>query len=289
MILIFVSTVLIGLLGFVWYVLSPRTKVVSTVPSEWKGVLNRQVLFYRNLNAQQKCQFESDVYNFLNHVTITGVKVNVDLTDRLLVASSAVIPLFGFPQWTYAHLEEVLLYPGSFDQQYNVGSPNATISGMVGNGPLEGKVIISKPALHKGFEITNDKKNVGIHEFVHLFDKEDGLIDALPPGYQTDHFIAPWLALISQKMKEIKASKSTIDEYGAYNQKEFFAVISEYFFERPHLLKRKEPVVYEHLVQIFKQDPTMIIGKQTSSLSIEISRNAPCPCGSGRKFKRCCI
>ncbi|MEQ9306993.1 MAG: zinc-dependent peptidase, partial [Marinoscillum sp.] len=74
-----------------------------------------------------------------------------------------------------------------------------------------------------------------------------------------------------------------------YNQKEFFAVISEYFFERPHLLKRKEPVVYEHLVQIFKQDPTMIIGNQTSSLSIEIGRNAPCPCGSGRKFKRCCI
>ncbi|MEM9391788.1 MAG: zinc-dependent peptidase, partial [Bacteroidota bacterium] len=162
------------------------------IPHKWKGILDQKVLFYQNLDDAKKAQFESDIYNFLSHIRITGVETEVTLEDRLLIASSAVIPLFGFPAWSYKYLDEVLLYPSSFDRNFKIGSNKEIITGMVGSGAMEGKMILSKPSLHAGFDITSDKRNVGIHEFVHLFDKENGEIDGIPPGYEHKEYSLPW-------------------------------------------------------------------------------------------------
>jgi uncharacterized protein YecA (UPF0149 family) len=66
---------------------------------------------------------------------------------------------------------------------------------------------------------------------------------------------------------------------------EFFSVVSEYFFERPKLLAKKHPELYALLEKIFKQE--MRSKKLTKPLK-KISRNSPCPCNSGKKFKKCC-
>jgi Mlc titration factor MtfA (ptsG expression regulator) len=237
----------------------------------------------------QRAQFESDIQNFLGKIKITGIKTNVTLEDRLLVASSAVIPLFGFPAWTYSHLDEVLLYPSAFDRNFNFNNKDEIITGMVGTGPMEGKVIFSKPSLHIGFEISNDKKNVGIHEFVHLFDKETGRVNGIPPGYEDKSFALPWLDFVQTKIKDIVTNKSDINDYGATNKEEFFAVASEYFFERPHLLQKKHPTLYENLSQIFHQDMTQIIDLSSFEKQEEPGRNDPCPCGSELKYKKFCL
>ena len=226
------------------------------VPPKWKGILNEKILFYRNLDEPGRRRFESDIHQFLDAISISGVKTEVTIEDRLLVASSAVIPLFGFPAWTYTHLDEVILYPSSFDRNFKIGSKEEIITGMVGNGPLEGKMILSKPSLHAGFDIANDKRNVGIHEFVHLFDKENGTIDGIPPGFEDKSYALPWLDFINTQTHEIVANRSDIDGYAATNRQEFFAVASEYFFERPHLLKKKHPKLYAHLVEVFNQEMT---------------------------------
>ena len=160
---------------------------------------------------------------------------------------------------------------------------------MVGSGAMEGKVILSQPALHQGFDISNDKKNVGIHEFVHLFDKEDGFIDGIPPGYEDKAFALPWMDFVHLKTKEIVQNDSDIDSYGATNRQEFFAVAGEYFFERPHLLKKKHPELYERLSKVFRQDMTEVIQHSGFKKQQETGRNAPCPCGSGKKYKKCCM
>lgn len=284
-----------GVILILFFFLSKRktkpeedSKVIA-VPLKWKTFLSKQVNFYRNLDETQKLQFESDIQRFLGSIRITGVQTKVTIEDRLLIASSAVIPLFGFPSWTYNHLDEVILYPDSFDRNFNIGSKELFITGMVGNGSLEGKMILSKPSLHIGFDISDDKKNVGIHEFVHLFDKETGLIDGIPPGFEDKSFALPWLDFIKEKTDEIMANQSDINDYGATNRQEFFAVTSEYFFERPHLLKKKHPKLYEVLTEVFNQDMTAIIDKSSFVRNNLLSRNSPCPCGSGEKYKRCCL
>ena len=146
-------------------------------------------------------------------------------------------------------------------------------------------MILSKPSLHNGFRNETDKKNTAIHEFVHLIDKLDGNVDGIPELLMEKQYVIPWLDLIRKKIEQIQAGKSDINPYGATKESEFFAVISEYFFERPKLLKRKHPELYKYLVEIFDQK---MIDKTKKTRQVKIGRNSPCICGSGIKYKKCC-
>lgn len=216
-----------------------------------KRILQDKVVFYSKLNSTEKVQFEQRILHFIATTKITGVQVDVALDDKLLVAAGAIIPVFHFPGWEYFNLNEVLLYPGLFDENFNTEGRGRMISGMVGRGVMEGKMILSKKSLHLGFDNTTDKKNVAIHEFIHLIDKADGQIDGVPSLLVNRAFALPWLELIRHKIKEIERKKSDINSYGATSVEEFFPVSAEYFFERPKLLKRKHPKLYAELEEIF--------------------------------------
>ena len=150
---------------------------------------------------------------------------------------------------------------------------------------MEGKMILSKPSLQHGFQNETDKKNTAIHEFVHLIDKADGAVDGVPELLLAKQYTLPWMDLIKKKIDEIYANMSDINPYGATNKTEFFAVISEYFFERPKLLKTKHPELYKMLEKIFKTDGISRFKIKKRNVT---GRNSPCPCGSGKKFKYCC-
>ncbi len=258
-------------------------------PKQWAKILEAKVPFYRQLPEKDKRQFEKEVKWFIVTTDITGTpEVKVSITDRLLVASSAVIPVFGFPGWEYNTLNEVILYPGPFHLDMGMQGVSDKALGMVGTGMLDGKMLLSKPHLHKGFDNTTDKKNVGIHEFIHLIDKEDGDIDGLPKVLIEESYALPWLNLMYNKMEEIKAGTSDIDPYGATNKVEFLTVAGEYFFERPHLLQKKHPKLYKMLEQFFNQPMIQRIQHANGPKGKEIGRNDPCFCGSGEKYKLCC-
>ncbi len=259
--------------------------VVGEFLPEWRIVLIEKVAFYNGLSAEDKTWFESDILHFLSHVRITGIDVKVDETDRILVAASAVIPIFAFKEWRYNNITEVLLYPSSFNEKFETAGADRRILGMVGEGPMNGTMILSKPALHQGFLNETDKNNTAIHEFVHLIDKTDGAIDGIPENLLGKQYVLPWVNLISKKIEEINKGKSDINPYGATSQTEFFAVASEYFFERPQLLKTKHPELYDLMEHVFKNDMSaMKLTRQKN----KIGRNDPCPCNKGTKFKNCC-
>ncbi len=254
-------------------------------PKEQRVILAQEVAFYNGLEAQEKKQFEFKVSEFLLNVRITGIQTQVTLPDKLLVASSAIIPIFAFPKWQYTNIQEVLIYPDSFNAEFRFEGPNRSILGMVGTGYMEGKMILSKSALRHGFENESDKKNTAIHEFVHLIDKADGLVDGVPRALLEKQYAIPWVDLMQKKIEEIYEKSSDINPYGATNKAEFFSVTSEYFFECPKLLERKHPELYAALEKIFNQD---MLTHELSTPNARISRNSRCPCGSKKKFKICC-
>jgi Mlc titration factor MtfA (ptsG expression regulator) len=49
--------------------------------------------------------------------------------------------------------------------------------------------------------------------------------------------------------------RTLIDQYGATNPAEFFAVVTETFFEKPRQLRAKHPELYLQLRQFYRQDP----------------------------------
>ncbi len=262
-------------------------------PEEWRNILTSHVDFYNALDENQKQQFEYEIQCFIAEKRITGIKTQVEETDKVLIAASAVIPIFGFPEWEYTNLKEVLLYPGTFREDFSVeGKSNRNVLGMVGSGFMNGMMILSQPDLREGFINNTDRKNVGIHEFVHLLDKSDGDVDGIPKQLLDKQFAMPWFNMMLKEMEQIHKGKSDINPYGGVAKEEFFAVASEYFFERPDTLQEKHPQLYNIMSQIFKQDHRKRLARLLRNpfrrRTGELGRNSPCPCGSGDKYKKCC-
>ena len=282
------SILILSLVGIYWYSSLKNSKwqlPKEPFPNSWKVLLIQHVSFYNTLSHEDKTKFEFKVQEFLLNCRITGIKTTIDTRDKMLVASSAIIPIFGFKDWKYTDIYEVLIYPSSFDENFTTEGSNKRILGMVGNGYMDGKMILSQKALRHGFQNESDKKNTAIHEFVHILDKSDGVIDGIPTLLLEKQYTIPWIDLINQKIDEIYQGETDINPYGGTNRAEFFSVTSEYFFERPKLLQNKHPKLYNLLEQIFKQEMSSKISRKGNS---KIGRNDPCPCNSGNKFKKCC-
>ncbi|MFM6926486.1 MAG: zinc-dependent peptidase [Ferruginibacter sp.] len=231
-----------------------KVTVTEPVPPLLKNILQEQVPFYQQLSKSKQTEFEERAAHFLTQVKITGVKTVVEDTDRVLIAASAIIPIFNFAGWEYKNLHEVLLYPDSFNHEFEQQGGGRNILGMVGSGAMNHVMILSQFELRQSFSNETGKNNTAIHEFVHLVDKTDGEIDGVPEVLLGREYIKPWLQLMQQKIKEICDDRSDINPYGATNEAEFFAVVSEYFFERPDLLKEKHPDLYNLLLKIFSPE-----------------------------------
>jgi len=234
-----------------------RKKPVKSFPENWKSLLLDNVRFYQNLSEENKSVFRKRMMLFLSEVHIEGVSVDLIDLDKILIAASAVIPVFGFPEWHYNNLTGVLLYPNHFNENldFQDEAKSKVIGGLIGTGRFENQMILSKKALYHGFSNQTDKHNTAVHEFVHLMDKADGVTDGIPERMLEHQYIGPWLQLMHQEMEAINNDKSDIRRYGGTSEIEFFAVASEYFFERPALFKRKHPELYEMLAQCFQQKP----------------------------------
>lgn len=238
---------------FSWLFGKEKKTVPPPFPSAWENELIARVHFYRHLETAQRRQFRERMMEFLATTTITGVKTEITDEDRMLLAAGAIIPIFAFPEWKYHNLREILVYPEHFDEDFTIGSHKKAILGMVGEGFMNDQMIISKKALHHGFSNDTDKRNTAIHEFIHLMDKSDGTVDGLPVHFIHKTEALPWIDLMEKNIRKIKADRSDIDDYGATNPGEFLAVAGEYFFERPALLQKKHPELFEMLQTIFNR------------------------------------
>ena len=94
----------------------------------------------------------------------------------------------------------------------------------------------------------------------------------------------PWLELLRQKTEAIhEGDAEDINPYGGTKPEEFFAVVGEYFFERPQELQSKHPKLYASLEKMFGQ----AMAEHPEVPKPHYRRNGPCPCGSGKKYKHC--
>ncbi|HYK77931.1 MAG TPA: M90 family metallopeptidase [Daejeonella sp.] len=220
-----------------------------------KDILNREVVFYQKLNDAEKERFETAVNDFINRVHLEWVGAEANDLDRVLVAASAVIPIFGFGNWRYPNLTNVIIYPDTFNSEFGFSSGDRSILGMVGSGYMNGQMLLSQKSLREGFAAHNQYSHTAIHEFVHLLDKADGTTDGIPYLLLDKPYILPWINLVHQEIREICEGRSDINPYGAINESEFLAVVAEYFFTQPELLHQRHPELYALLKKAFQQSP----------------------------------
>jgi MtfA peptidase len=222
-------------------------------PHQWREILVQHVAFYNRLNPPERTKFENRVHTFLLNVRMVGIETEVTHLDRILIASGAIIPIFGFDSWHYSNLEVIEVHP----DQFLIPNTQQYANGLVGWGKMEGKVKLSRKALVEGFYNNNDQKNVAIHEFVHVLDMQDGKIDGKMAKVIQEIDLKPWLQIIHTKMKTIQAGNSSIRDYASTSNAEFLAVISEFFFENPDKLEREHPDLYRMLDGFYNPKKTV--------------------------------
>lgn len=206
--------------------------------------LERHIRFYQNLNKGDKIIFEDRIGLFLAEIIISEIGKEVPEKETCFyVASSAIIAYWGLPYWNYGDLAEVIVYPENFTNE-NLIDKKGVIEGRVHHGGImDSTMILSLEALKTDFSDKVNTKNVGIHEFSHLLDKDDGEIDG-KPFFIPKNESSVWFNLLNNEIDSIIINKSDIDPYGATNCSEFFAVLMEYYRVRPLELKEKHLKLY---------------------------------------------
>ena len=102
-------------------------------------------------------------------------------------------------------------------------------------------------------------RNVVFHEFAHKIDMVDGTVDGTPPLPDRAAREA-WARICSEAFLELQArvdagKKTFIDEYGATNEAEFFAVTTEAYWCQPKKLEKNEPALYALLRDFYQFEP----------------------------------
>src|SRR5688572_27590914 len=96
----------------------PKPKAPVILSNVDVDILGTHVQFYQRLDEKDKQRFREKIGSFLANVRIEGIGATIDERDRIYVASSAVIPIFGFPDWEYRNLTDVLVYPDTFNEEF---------------------------------------------------------------------------------------------------------------------------------------------------------------------------
>lgn len=232
-----------------------------------KAILKKNVPHYNYLPTPLKQRLQGFIQVFLNEKRFEGC-AGLTITEeiKISIAAQASILMLGVKDLShfYDDLRSILVYP----QKYVAKVKHHTNSFFVeegfewrqGEAWSHGYVILAWDEVQQGAYDIHDGENLVFHEFAHQLDYEYGATEQIErEDMEQSHFLS--LAHIVGKeyhqfLEAIRNDKQTlIDAYGAENLAEFFAVLTELFFERPHKLKKKHPDLYAYLKEFYNQDP----------------------------------
>lgn len=225
--------------------------VHSDLPAGWKMTVNRYSRFYTTLDLDAKKIFEEDMKIFLKDFNITSVdSTEVDTETRLLIAIGVATILHGRRDWEPPFVDGVIVYPGeTFDSDFRMNKGD--IAGMAGERrPL----IVTKSILKKSFEDPFDGYNSLIHEIAHYFDFENRELSGVPIIGKESGSVKEWIGIIKKERMKISSGTSFLRNYGDVNDSEFFAVATEFFFEKPMEMYEKSEDLYNILKNFYNLD-----------------------------------
>src|SRR5687768_11077160 len=234
----------------------------ESVPDDiWQGALSR-LKCLRGLSLAELERLREYVILFLHAKQISGAH-GLIVTEEMhvLIAAQACILILNLDLDYYDGWVEIIIYPGEFIRDYEYvdedGVVHLTSEPISGESWLGGPVILSwedTVAADAGAGY-----NVVIHEFAHKLDMLNGDANGFPPLHP-DMSRQAWSEALSKAYADFCRSVDAnevleVDSYAAENPAEFFAVMSEAFFETPLSVKLYFPSVYEQLALFYRQDP----------------------------------
>ena len=234
-----------------------RRKRISALemPDEWLQYIKQNVAIYHFLPTKFQKELLGHINVFLSEKYFSG-HAELEVTDemRVTIAAQACLLLLNRKTNYYPHLKTIMIYPAGFKNPNHEDKPGHHL----GESWTRGPVILSWADTIHGAKNAKEGTNVVIHEFAHQLDQADGGGDGRPNI--NNAYTSTWGKVMSKEFKSLRTkaklrNRTFFDQYGATNPAEFFAVISEHFYEQPKTFKRKHEDLYELLKKYYKVDP----------------------------------
>jgi len=226
------------------------------------GLWGRTVLglpFLGELERDDAVRLRELTLLFLAEKAFSGAQ-GLEPTDamRVAIAAQASLLILNLGLDWYDDWVGIVVYPGDFrvrrhdvDDSGVVHEWNDTLAGEAMPG---GPVVLSWDSAAHATEM-----NVVVHEFAHKLDMRNGAADGLPPLH-ADMNLRAWHDAFRVAYDGFcdavdRGRETWLDPYAAEHPCEFFAVLSEAFFEQPQETRRRYSDVYEQLRLFYRQDP----------------------------------
>jgi Mlc titration factor MtfA (ptsG expression regulator) len=236
------------------------------VPPDWRAILEHNLPIFTRLSARDQAELLGHTQVFLAEKHFEGVG-GLELTDeiRVTIAGQACLLLLHRDTDYYPDLVSIVVYPSGYTarEERHIGGGIWEEGGedrLGHTGRRLGALVLAWDAVRRGAAAPDDGENLVLHEFAHQLDFENQSSDGTP-ALETHGDYLTWARVMSAEFNALRNAANAglptlIDSYGTTNPAEFFAVITEAFFERPRALRQRHPALYAQLQGFYRQDPT---------------------------------
>ncbi len=245
-----------------------RTRIAARAfPAPWRKILQHRVPLVRRLPVDLQLQLKKLMQVFIAEkafIGCAGLRVTEEM--RVVIAAQACLLLLNRPTDYFGNVRQILVYPGAFVVQRtttdSIGVQQEHRQALAGESWSQGQVILSWQDAMEGAAAADDGRNVVIHEFAHQLDQENGSAQGAPPpapgnvAYNARRWSQVFQAAYARLQAEAQQGvKGVMSHYGAQDPGEFFAVVSEVFFEQAQALLEYDPALYHEVRGFYQVDP----------------------------------
>jgi Mlc titration factor MtfA (ptsG expression regulator) len=222
----------------------------------------RRLPLLRGLDDDEAARLRRLATLFLHEKTLEPVD-GLTLTTHMgqTVALQACLPVLNLGiDWLDGWVS-VIVYPdafaSTFSEEDHAGVVHDYREERSGEAWERGPLVLSWADVEEGAAL--DGNNVILHEIAHKLDALDGGTNGKPPLHR-GMSVARWSEVFSAAFADLERRVDTdedcaIDPYAVTSPAEFFAVLTEAFFETPYAVESTYPEVYGQLTELYRQDP----------------------------------
>jgi Mlc titration factor MtfA (ptsG expression regulator) len=230
-------------------------------PEAWRELIGANLTHWGVLDAEERGRLEDTVFALMLYKNWEAAHGFV-LTDeiRVTIAAHAALLTLGFDEDDYGNVETIIVHPTTmqFDEERlgPAGTRTRTPEGLLGRSyHRRGPVLIAWDTARFDARHPERGHNVVFHEFAHKLDLLDDAADGIPP-LATSEERERWSSVVADEYERLRREPDPLlDDYATTDPAEFFAVVTDVFFDRPLALEADKPALYGVLRDFYRQDP----------------------------------
>ena len=246
---------------FHWFQQRRRSQILAQpFPAEWQTHLAKNIGFYQRLTESEKSKLQDITRIIVAEKSWEG-HAGLEMCDeiKVTVAGMASLMLLGVDDFFFENVTTIILFPHAVRRETNTGWIIDRDTFHSGEAHPGGQVVLSWENSWKDARTIGDGHNLVLHEFAHCLDNLDGEMGgSLDFGDRETNDL--WNHVCDREFQALTQAvqagqRTLINDYGATNKAEFFAVCTETFFENPNAMQVRHPELFQLLAKLYRLDP----------------------------------